>query len=695
MLACLLCTPLWLSHTAAAADSGHSVDERQAAFWFKPARASYAADLAMIRSKSHLISTLFVYCEYTVLPDGSFGVASNQSWFHSNWGDHQMCTPQYFSELAGDDRSIKVQLMLSMGDAMVTSYRRAFDNPKQLLAGMLHAIQNFDAEIVVGWNVDWEPCHPQSTAPGTVPADGVTFSKLLAQMKSAHAPANRTISVDVSQWCNMTSNFAALAAAVDSVQDMGTYHADSAENFQSKLALTTAVPREKLWVGLGFGEQMTKYPYETAPAGLSERFEALVSAGVRNVAMFELPSADKLEKWNMTQAWWHELDNWVGRTRFSDEARSQATATTDARPVCTLATDISLSTSWGGGQPGVSDLFYVAIASGPNKKPFALQTSATPTTTIHDLLPSTDYYLSWRSHPQSQTVAGRNIGWDWSSYSPSVKCTTKAADNRVPSNLRRTGVLARTSINVSWTAPVGATGSVVQHLAGHRTDAANPFTWVAASTTTESSILRASLLDLQPGSTHETVAGVRLANGDVKRGPVVPMRTAAALPATRYTKLVRVSEFTDDVDFLDNHDSATSAALAVLLSRMAKQVNVSVQCLQRLDSLCPEQRGLGLSCLACVKNASSLPAACGNEEMSDYNTHFFCGEGWPSFSMYSTPMAEYCVENIPAPLPKSPTQDAGWAEYLSCDAPEAGESNHPVTPQCICWVPCSPGRVCH
>ena len=127
--------------------------------------------------------------------------------------------------------------------------------------------------------------------------------------------------------------------------------------------------------------------------------------------------------------------------------------------------------------------------------------------------------------------------------------------------------------------------------------------------------------------------------------------------------MVRVSEFTDDVDFLDNHDSATKAALAVLLSRMAKQVNVSAQCLEQLGSLCPGQRGLGESslsllpppslslslsltavsllsqyhllvgsnCLGCVQNSSSLPGVCGDKEMSDYNTHFFCGEGKPYY----------------------------------------------------------------
>jgi hypothetical protein len=71
--------------------------------------------------------------------------------------------------------------------------------------------------------------------------------------------------------------------------------------------------------------------------------------------------------------------------------------------------------------------------------------------------------------------------------------------------------------------------------------------------------------------------------------------------------------------------------------------------------------------------------------MEKYNTNFFCGEGWPSFSMFSTPMAAYCVHSQPAPVPESPTNAAGWAEYTSCDAPEAGEANQPTNPVCICW----------
>jgi hypothetical protein len=54
-------------------------------------------------------------------------------------------------------------------------------------------------------------------------------------------------------------------------------------------------------------------------------------------------------------------------------------------------------------------------------------------------------------------------------------------------------------------------------------------------------------------------------------------------------------------------------------------------------------------------------------------------------------MALYCVENLAAPLPQGPTNAEGWAEYVSCDAQEAGATNHPPNPVCICW--CSWDRV--
>jgi hypothetical protein len=304
--------------TGGVAATGH---QRSAAYWWKPSRATQSQDLAMIQSRAELISTLFVYCEFTVLPDGSFGVATNQSWFHASWGDRTMCTPEYLGALSGHGNA-KVQLMLSMGDANITSYRKAFANPRPLISGMLEAIIAYPADIVSGWNVDWEPCNNnnndkknkarQQGGGAVTQNDADAFRNLLGEMRRAHAQHNRTISACVSQWCNMTSDFKAIASVVDSIQDMGSYHADSLENFVSKLNLTAGVPREKLYVGMGFGGgQMTKFHYETTKRGLEERFAALSSAGVQNIAMFELVSSARMSSWNMSSDWWSQLEQWT------------------------------------------------------------------------------------------------------------------------------------------------------------------------------------------------------------------------------------------------------------------------------------------------------------------------------------------------------------------------------------------------
>jgi hypothetical protein len=133
---------------------------------------------------------------------------------------------------------------------------------------------------------------------------------------------------------------------------------------------------------------------------------------------------------------------------------------------------------------------------------------------------------------------------------------------------------------------------------------------------------------LEPGQSYEVVVvafSPRL-DVDVQSDPYV-VRTAAAghsVGAVRYTELARVSEFTNDVDFLDNHDSATPAALAVLMATWAKQVNVSDDCIADLAAVC--QRGHGQDCIDCVHGLSTTPTICGTADVLKYNTNFFCGE---------------------------------------------------------------------
>jgi hypothetical protein len=293
-----------------------------------------------------------------------------------------------------------------------------------------------------------------------------------------------------------------------------------------------------------------------------------------------------------------------------------------------------------------SDLYYVTLSEAADAQPFALQTSSEPHLVLRDLHPNTTYYMRWRSHPAGTQ---RNIGWDWRPATKAFACTTRPTAVGAPHSITR-GPLAEDQITLAWAAPshgpslAAAATEQAGYSVGYRTMAPETIEdhthrWLEAN----ASNLTATLSGLKPGCTYGIVVAATTSShpsdspdGGRSRAisDEVVFRTAAKGFSTgdvRYTAMTRVSEFTDDVDFLDNHDSATSAALAVLLARMAKQVNVSSDCLSQLSALgCA--RAQGETCLDCVRNLSA-PASCGDANMADYNAHFFCGEGWPSFSM--------------------------------------------------------------
>jgi hypothetical protein len=413
-----------------------------------------------------------------------------------------------------------------------------------------------------------------------------------------------------------------------------------------------------------------------------------------------------------------------------------------------------------------TDLLYVAFSARPSAPPFLIKTSTTTNITVQDLLPSTKYWIRYRSHP----VDAPSLGWAWNDYiGANFSCTTKGTGPEQPHSLRRVGSLSDTSISLRWEHPASdlesqfAFSSVLWFKAKDDEVSCNQRTVGKLSGLPMSSILvngtlnSVTLRQLDSASSYCVAVQLQRRSDFVlfKTGTPSAAHHSSAKGATksRFTAMYRVSEFTNDVDFLDNHDQATMAALAVLLVRQASRFSVSDDCLADLAKLCPAVRGQGSECTACVQKhaqVGNVPSCDGNQDdlqsvntsqdkyyrpkysrlaygssdgkpasPSAFRRNFFCGVGWPSFSMLQSPITEYCVESLPVPpsarlkLRRSDAlmdglsvahtaedgnvegglvegglveDDGSWAEYVSCDAPEAGAINRPSNPVCICWV---------
>ena len=368
---------------------------------------------------------------------------------------------------------------------------------------------------------------------------------------------------------------------------------------------------------------------------------------------------------------------------------------------CSNITSIALVATWVSAPPRTADVdgYYVSLHASRDGPPFAITTTSLPTAQLIDLLPSHTYWLRWHSHSVADSAY---IGWGWNTSSaPAFACTTSAAPDGAPHTITRVGALASSNVSLSWSLSSSPSNrSSSPSLRGYRVELAY------GGTTTRSIVLNASagrsatFSNLPSATTFEVnvvaliqIVGAAAAKEEERRSDTVMMRTSDKGDTTRHMAMYRISEFQNEVDFLSNHDSASYDALAALLTRQASTVNVTDACIAALNAACPALRGLGKKrCLPCARAASSsvVVQECGGTLRAaarDFANSFFCGEGWPSFSIVSTPIARHCVASLPAPTVRSPTvPEAGWAPYLSCDAPEAGDANTPRSPLCICQV---------
>ena len=376
---------------------------------------------------------------------------------------------------------------------------------------------------------------------------------------------------------------------------------------------------------------------------------------------------------------------------------------------CGSATATTLAVSWDA--VADTDLYYVALATHKDGVPCALQTTSTPNTTLIDLVPSQAYHLTVRSHPSSDSIV-----WGWRPPAAEVVCMTAAVRRHAPHSLRRQGdAPSERSIALTWSPaavpPSGAhqvveatTVALHHHLQHHHHHVGvrrlgggwpmggwpmggawrwEPVASVAAPTASVAAAAARrqlekqpqqqqqqqqppqpqpqhahELVGLAPGATYEVVVRDQ-ATGEVSD----PLRMRTSSVGAVHVSAYRISEYTMEVDFLENHDAASLGAIPVYVqnggamneTEIERADGVSIDgCLGALRAHgCAG--GTSFECMACADaHRASVVAQCGNYSDGDHRAHgwavhFYCGIGWPGSSFQRSPVTEYCVEHAPAP----------------------------------------------
>jgi hypothetical protein len=185
--------------------------------------------------------------------------------------------------------------------------------------------------------------------------------------------------------------------------------------------------------------------------------------------------------------------------------------TLSASGSCSDATATTLKVSWA--EEPLTDLYYVQL-SDTDGKPYALQTTATSSITLIDLVPDTEYTLSVRSHPSEF-----NIVWGWRPAGLAFKCKTTSERADAPHQLRRVGDRPHESeISLRWS-PTAASSSAVSHSVGFRLEGGTDWHWEPAD-----SVAAHTSRSLASGQRYEVA--VRDDNSGAVSEPLL-MRTAA------------------------------------------------------------------------------------------------------------------------------------------------------------------------
>ena len=401
--------------------------------------------------------------------------------------------------------------------------------------------------------------------------------------------------------------------------------------------------------------------------------------------------------------------------------------------LCSALSSVALNVSW----PCVAstDLYYVAIfgdsTAAAALKPLAIATATGCSTVLDDLVGGTEYYLRVRSHPSSAPATV----WGWRPYQDdAVRCATPNAPALV---LERDGALDASSIGLRWTSALPSSSNTTfavrwraepTRTAGSYVLSAGRWSGSRLLNASSSSSRTATITGLAAGTSYVMIVeGSSSVDGGGRQTVVStsdPVRFSTAAPGITYSTMYRVAEDTAEIDLLENHNAGTLVGEAAFLTDSGNFVVPPAQlavdpCARALNqtSCRPKtKRGGGFgwpaedaaSCMSCITAvwehgvgaaADVVRAQCSNPGLpfpgDNKVAEAFCGVGFSFFDWINTPITEYCVRHEEVPKPRTtrtrtfPHAEPGWgvagfAPYVSCNAPEAGALNSHSNPVCIC-----------
>eukprot|EP00729_Bicosta_minor_P009375 gene9375-21569_t len=225
--------------------------------------------------------------------------------------------------------------------------------------------------------------------------------------------------------------------------------------------------------------------------------------------------------------------------------------------------------------PPQTDLLQLEIYSAATApRPFAIQT-AVPTSVgmvVEDLLPDVEYFFKFRTHPS--TAPSIVQGWRNSTDGNAVGCKTTPAKPNTPHTLRRrsstnSGDTAILQLGWDWggskcTGMIPITYVRLREETTHPSASFKQLQKLASNTILTKVMVpadckqergSANLEGLAPGSSYIVAVG----DSD-------PVRFRTSGGKTQFTDMYRVSEYTYEIDFLENHNSASRQGQTAFLT---------------------------------------------------------------------------------------------------------------------------------